>query len=143
MRTVVLLLAAFGTLVEAVAFGGGLYLLGTVIDTYSMSMGGLPPDRGRLGVWLLGALLALALAALAVLLAVAAVRGRALGAPTRVLVVAALALHGMLGLVVVLAGDASWFLGVVVVFACLLLSLTVPPPMRRPAPGAVTRHGAS
>src|SRR6266496_2606688 len=102
MRTVVLLLAAFGTLVEAVAFGGGLYLLGTVIDTYSMSMGGLPPDRGRLGVWL-----------------------------TRVLVVAALALHGMLGLVVVLAGDASWFLGVVVVFACLLLSLTVPPPMRR------------
>ncbi len=49
----------------------------------------------------------------------------------------------MLGLVVVLAGDASWFLGVVVVFACLLLSLTVPPPMRRPAPGAVTRHGAS
>jgi hypothetical protein len=130
MRMLVLLLAALGTLVEAVAFGGLFYVLGAVIGAYSMSMGGIPAERGRVAMWVLGAVLAAGLAVLAVLLVVAAVRRRPLGRPSRVLIVCALVLQGILGLVVVLAAPGVALIGVLFVFACLLLGLVTEPPPR-------------
>jgi hypothetical protein len=139
MRRLVLLLAAAGTLIEAVAFGGGLYLLGTVIESYQMSMGGRPASEGRVVVWVLGAVLAIALVVLSAMLSAAVVRDRPLGRPTRVMIISALVLHGILGIIVTLSGSVAGLIGVLAVFCCLLLGLVLPPgPIRMPA-----RHDAT
>jgi hypothetical protein len=138
MRMFVLLLAAIGTLVEAVVLGVTLYLLGEIIGAYSMSMGGLPADTGRVAIWVLGGIVGLGLAVLAMALVVAAVRGRPFGRPTRVTIVVALALQGVLGLVMILMAGPFAVLGVLFVFACLLFALvTEPAPHRAPARPAV------
>lgn len=135
MRRLVLFLAAAGTLIEAVAFGGSLYLLGTVIESYQMSMGGRPADEGKVVVWVLGTVLTIALVVLSAMLGAAGVRDRPLARPTKAMIIGALVLHGILGVVVTMAGSAVGFLGLLAVFCCLLLGLVLPPgPVRvRPA----------
>jgi hypothetical protein len=138
MRTLVLVFAALGTLVEAVVFGGLLYILGDVIGAYSMSMGNLSADKGRLAVWILGAVLGFGLTFLALVLVVVAVRGRPFGRPTRALIVGALVLQGILGLVLLVTGSNLGLLGVLAVFALLLLALVTEPAPERVGP----RHTA-
>jgi hypothetical protein len=123
MRILVLIFAAFGLLVEAVVFGGLLYILGDVIGAYSMSMGKLSADSGRTAVWTLGAVLGFGLALLAMLLVVACVRGKPFGRPMRALVTGTLVLQAVLGLVMLLTGSSAGLVGVLVVFALLLLAL--------------------
>ncbi|MGC9669995.1 hypothetical protein ACNTMW_26065 [Planosporangium sp. 12N6] len=133
MRALVLLLAAVCGVLEAAAVGGAMYVLGEVIDAYSMSMGGLPAAHGRLAVWLAGAVLAAVLAAPAVPLAVAAVRGRPFGRVARGLIVAALVIQAVLGLAVAGAAGGLALLAVLAPFSLLLWSLVTSGAPRRSA----------
>ncbi|NJC72136.1 hypothetical protein HC031_20800 [Planosporangium thailandense] len=125
MRTVILLLAATATVVEALVVGGVLYVLGVVIGDYSMSMGGLPATGGQVALWILAVALTALLAAPAVPLVRAAVRHRPLGRRARALIVGALALQAVLGLVVGLASSELAVLAVLAVFSLLLSTLVV------------------
>ncbi|GAA1797770.1 hypothetical protein HC028_14185 [Planosporangium flavigriseum] len=142
MRTLILLLAAIGAVVEAAVLGGFLYVLGVMIGEYSMSMNGTPPAAGRLAVWILGAVLALILAALAVPLVRAAVRSRPLRRPARVLIVCGLVLNALFGVVVILVSGGLAVVGVLAVFSLLLLALlttgdeAAERPSTEPAPAA-------
>ncbi|HEV7897507.1 MAG TPA: hypothetical protein VGP31_06655 [Planosporangium sp.] len=136
MRTLVLLLAAIGTAAEALLVGAVLYVLGDVIGAYSMSMGGLPAGHGQAAVWILGAVLAVVLAAPAVPLVMAAVRGRPFGRPARTLIISALVLQGILGVVVELTAGGPALLGVLAVFSLLLLSLVTATARRSVEAGA-------
>jgi len=127
MHRVVLVLAAVGTFVEAFAFGGALYVLGRMIDEYHMEMGGRPYTEGRTVVWTLAVVLALGFLALTCLLAVAAVRGRALNRTARALTIGALILHGAAGLALVLLNSVAGFVGALLVFCLLLLGLVLKP----------------
>jgi hypothetical protein len=127
MHRVVLVLAAVGAFVEAFAFAVALYLTGTMIDEYHMSMGGRPYTEGRTAVWVLAVVLAVFFLVLTGLLAVAAVRGRPLNRTARGFTIGALILHGALGLAVVLMGSAAGFVGVLAVFCLLLLGLVLKP----------------
>jgi hypothetical protein len=130
MRTAVLVLASIGTLAEAVTIGTTLFLLGRVIDAYQMSMGDMPAERGRLAVWILAGVMSIALVLLAGLLAVSAVRGNAFGRPSRILIISALVLNGILGFAAVFTGNAGFLVGVLAVFGCLLLGLILQPTPR-------------
>jgi hypothetical protein len=134
MRILVLVLAALGILVEAVVFGGLLYILGEVIGAYSMSMGNMSAEHGRLAVWILGGVLGGGLVLLAMWLVVTAVRGHPFGRGTRAVVVTALVVQGILGLVVLLMGSAKGLIGVLVVFALLLFALVKEPTPERIGP---------
>jgi hypothetical protein len=138
MRMLVLLLAAIGTLIEAVAFGGLLYVMGDIIGTYAMSMGGLPADTGRLAIWISAAVIGFGLFLLAMSLVVAAVRGKPFGRPTRVGIIVALVWQAILGIVMLLTAGPLAVLGVLFVFACLLLAVVnEPAPHRVPARSTV------
>jgi hypothetical protein len=130
MRTLVLLVAAIGTVVQAAVFGGVLYVVGAVIGAYSMSMGGVPAGRGQLAVWILAAVLTLVLAAPALPLVTSAVRGRPFGRPARVLIIGVLVLDAVLGVVVELSSGELAFVGVLAVFGLLLLALLTEPATR-------------
>lgn len=123
MRLFVLLLAAVASLAEAIAFGAVAYVLGDIIGAYGMSMGTLSGGGGRAALWVLGAVLAACLVAVAALLVVAAVRGRPLGRTARALTVAALAVDGLVGLVLLFTGSPLAALGVLAGFSCLLAAL--------------------
>jgi hypothetical protein len=131
MRTAVLVLASIGTLAEAITIGASLYLLGTVIGAYQMSMDGMPAEHGRLAVWIVAGVMSVALVLLAGLLAVSAVRGNAFGRLGRILIISALVLNGILGFVAVLTGSVGALAGVLAVFGCLLLGLILQPGPRQ------------
>jgi hypothetical protein len=136
MRILVLVFAALGILVEAVVFGGLLFILGEVIGAYSMSMGNMPAENGKLAVWILGGVLGGGLVLLAMWLVITAVRGHPFGRGTRAVIVTALVVQGILGLIVLLMGSARGLIGVLVVFALLLFAL-----VKEPAPERIqTRH---
>jgi hypothetical protein len=138
MRTVALVFAAIGTLVEAVALGGVLYALGELIGAYQMSMNGMPYRHGQVALWVLGGVLAVVLAALSVVLAVTAVRGRPFGRFGRTLIVTALVLQGILGLVALITAPPTALIGVLFVFCCLLFGLLAQPATR----GMHAQHSA-
>ncbi len=139
MRILVLVFAALGILVEAVVFGGLLFILGEIIGAYSMSMGNVSAENGKLAVWILGGLLGGGLVLLALWLVITAVRGHPFGRGTRAVVVTALVVQGVLGLIVLLMGSARGVVGVLVVFALLLFSL-----VKEPAPERIrSRHTAT
>jgi hypothetical protein len=131
MRILVLVFAALGILVEAVVFGGLLYILGEIIGAYSMSMGNMSAENGRLAVWILAGVLGGGLALLGMWLVVTAVRGHPFGRGTRAAIIAALVVQGILGLVVLLMGSARGLIGVLVVFALLLFALVKEPTPER------------
>jgi hypothetical protein len=130
MRTAVLVLGSIGILAEAITLATGLYFLGTVIEAYQMSMDQMPPEHGRLAVWVVGGVLGVGLVLLAGLLAVSAVRGNAFGRTARILIIGTLVLNGILGFVAVLGGNVGLFFGLVAIFGCLLLGLILQPAPR-------------
>src|SRR4051812_4906629 len=118
MRLLVLLLAAVASLAEAIAFGAVAYVLGDIIGAYGMSMGALSGAGGRNALWVLGAVVAVCLVAVAAFVVVAAVRGRPLGRTARAATVAALVVNALVGLVLLLTGSPLAALAVVAGFAC-------------------------
>lgn len=119
MRTLALLVAAVGLLLEGLVVGVVLFALGGVIDAYSMSLGGADPALAQAAVKTAGVVLAVLLLALAAVLGAAAARGR----PARRTAVLALALQSV---VVAVAGIAlGWavFGGTLLVLGTLLYAL--------------------
>jgi len=127
MHRVVLVLGALCAFLEAWVFGAAFYFLGSMIDQYHVSMGGRPSDEGKIAVWVLAVLFAIGLTILAVPMAVGAVRGRRLGRTGRGLAIAALIVHGALGIGVVFSGSAVWFAVILCLFCVLLLGLVLEP----------------
>ncbi|MER7274262.1 hypothetical protein ABT369_07400 [Dactylosporangium sp. NPDC000244] len=76
MRTLALLIAAVGILLEGLVIGVTLFALGGVIDAYSMSLAGADPSAAQLAVKITGVVLAVLLVVLAAGLAAAAARDR-------------------------------------------------------------------
>ncbi|MFI5910132.1 hypothetical protein [Dactylosporangium sp. NPDC051541] len=76
MRTLALLIAAVGILLEGLVIGVTLFALGGVIDAYSMSMAGTDPSVAQAALKVGGVVLALFLVVLAAGLAAAAARDR-------------------------------------------------------------------
>jgi hypothetical protein len=135
MRTAALLLAAAGVLVEAAMFGALLLALGEIIGAYSMSLNGAPVDASQTAVRVLAVVLVAMLVALAAALVVAAVRRRAFGRPTRVLIVAALVVQWILAVIAGTTLDLRIFGGVLLVFGALLYALLADAPRHeKPAP---------
>src|SRR3954471_24238578 len=99
MRMVALLVAAAGILIEGLVVGSLLFVLGGVVDAYSMSLNGTDPAQAQTGIRVLGVVLAVLLAALATVLLLAALRHR----PARRLTVVALVVQCV---VVTVAGVA-------------------------------------
>jgi MFS family permease len=76
MRTLAMLVAAVGILLEGLVIGVVLFALGGVIDAYSMSLNGTDPQLAQVTVKILGVVLAVLLVVLAAGLAAAAARDR-------------------------------------------------------------------
>src|SRR4051794_34137967 len=99
MRTLALLIAAVGILVEGLVIGVTLFALGGVIDAYSMSLNGADPAMAQSAVKILAVVLAVILTILAAALGAAAARDR----HARKMTVTALVIQSV---VVVIAGLA-------------------------------------
>ncbi|MET7395784.1 hypothetical protein ABZS66_20050 [Dactylosporangium sp. NPDC005572] len=115
MRMVAQLLAAAGILAEGLVVGGLLFVLGGVIDAYSMSLNGADPAHAQVALRVTAVVLGLALAALGAFLGLAALRHR----PARRLSMVALVVQCV---VVTVAGVAlGWavFLGALLVLGFL------------------------
>jgi hypothetical protein len=119
MRTLSLLVAAVGILLEGLVIGVVLFALGGVIDAYSMSLNGADPAVAQTAVKIAGVGLAVLLVVVAAALAAAAARDR----HARRMTVLALVIQS---LVVVVAGLAlGWavFGGTLLVLGTLLYAL--------------------
>ena len=119
MRTLALLIAAVGILIEGLVIGVVLFALGGVIDAYSMSLNGTDPSMAQAALKILGVGLAILLVVLAAGLGAAAARDR----HARKMTFAALAIQCV---VVVIAGIAlGWavFGGTLLVLGTLLYAL--------------------
>jgi hypothetical protein len=119
MRTLALLIAAVGILLEGIVIGIVLFALGGVIDAYSMSLDGADPAMAEKAVKVLGVGLAVLLVVLAAGLGAAAARNR----HARRMTIVALVIQC---LVVVIAGTAlGWavFGGTLLVLGTLLYAL--------------------
>ncbi|WP_432972020.1 hypothetical protein [Dactylosporangium sp. CA-233914] len=119
MRTLALLIAAVGILLEGLVIGVVLVALGGVIDAYSMSLNGTDPSLAQAAAKITGVVLAVLLVVLAAGLAAAAARNR----HARAMAVTALVIQSV---VVVIAGIAlGWavFAGTLVVLGTLLYAL--------------------
>jgi hypothetical protein len=131
MRAAALLVAAIGVLVEAVAFGALLFVLGEIIGAYSMSLNGTNAAASATGVQVLAVVVAALLVVLAAALVIAAVRQRPFGRPTRVLIVAALVVQWFLAIIAGVTLDWRIFGGVLLVFGALLYALLAETPNGR------------
>ena len=119
MRTLALLVAAVGILLEGLVIGVVLFALGGVIDAYSMSLNGTDPATAQAAVKVLGIVLAALLVVLAAGLGAAAARDR----HARTMTILALVIQC---LVVVIAGLAlGWavFGGTLLVLGTILYAL--------------------
>ncbi|MHA6760445.1 hypothetical protein [Streptacidiphilus sp. PAMC 29251] len=127
-----LLLEALVTSVLAVVLGIG-------VKRQNMSLGGLAPGRMALGVWVgLGALAGF-LAVVGVVLGIMAARKRAMGRPTRILLIVCAVLHAVLAAVTLALSGVLAFvvLTVTLGFLVLLIQLGSAPvwdAAPRPAP---------
>lgn len=116
---VALLIAAGGILIEGLVIGSLLFVLGGVVDAYSMSLNGTDPTQAQAGIRVLAVVLAALLVALAAVLLYAALRHR----PARKLTVLALVIQCV---VVTIAGvGLGWelFGGTLLVLGTLLYAL--------------------
>ncbi|RII20911.1 hypothetical protein DSC45_02180 [Streptomyces sp. YIM 130001] len=126
-RRPVALVAAIVLFVEAVGIVMLHWILGAVVDNQSMSLAGLDPEAMALSTRVLGVVFGLYLACCGVMLLRAGLRDRAPGRFSRVLLVAAAVVHGVLGaLCVGLVGWAA-FAGLMVVLGLIVLSLVCYP----------------
>ncbi|GGW70604.1 hypothetical protein GCM10010381_64180 [Streptomyces xantholiticus] len=125
MRRPVAVVAALVLLVEAVGIVVLNGIMATFVDAQQMSVDGLDPDVMVTATWGLGIGTGLLLALAAVLLLVVAVRDRAPGRFTRILLIGLAVVHGVLGALTV--GLVGWnaFAFMMVVLGLLVAALIV------------------
>jgi hypothetical protein len=123
--------AALLLAVEALVTGLLAVVLGLAVKAQNMSLGGMSPQRMALGAWVGLGLLAGFLLLVAVVLAFTAVRRRAMGRPTRILLIVCAVLHGVLAaLALALSGTLAFVVLVTTLgFVVLVIQL-------RPEPAA-------
>ncbi|MGW7464550.1 hypothetical protein ACWGJT_07545 [Streptomyces xantholiticus] len=118
-------MAALVLLVEAVGIVVLNGIMATFVDAQQMSLDGLDPDVMVTATWGLGIGTGLLLALAAVLLLVVAIRDRAPGRLTRILLIGLAVVHGVLGALTV--GLVGWnaFAFMMVVLGLLVAALIV------------------
>lgn len=125
VRRPVAVVAALVLLVEAVGIVVLNGIMATFVDAQQMSLDGLDPDVMVTATWGLGIGTGLLLALAAVLLLVVAIRDRAPGRLTRILLIGLAVVHGVLGALTV--GLVGWnaFAFMMVVLGLLVAALIV------------------
>ncbi len=122
-RRPVALVAAVVLILEALGFVLLNWILSIVVDHQQMSLAGLKPGAMSVGAWAGGIFFGLYLAFCAVLLARTALRDRAPGGFTRIVLITCAVVHGLLGAFAV--GLVGWpaFALMMVVLAMIVLTL--------------------
>ncbi|MFJ9415888.1 hypothetical protein ACIRPT_17165 [Streptomyces sp. NPDC101227] len=117
------LVAAVVLILEALGFVLLNWILSIVVDHQQMSLAGLNPGAMSVGAWVAGALFGLYLLFCAVVLARTALRDRAPGGFTRIVLITCAVVHGLLGAFAV--GPVGWpaFVGMMAVLAMIVLTL--------------------
>jgi hypothetical protein len=125
VRKAVPIAAAVVLFVEAVGVALLNWIMGIFVDRQQMSMAGMDPDAMTVGTWALGALNALFLIAVGVVLLRAGLRERAPERIGRILVIVTAVVHGVVGALAI--GLVGWgaFVGAMVVLGLLVLSLVL------------------
>ncbi|MFI6049161.1 hypothetical protein ACIBCO_03610 [Streptomyces violascens] len=123
LRRPIAIVAALILFVEACAIVLVNWVLGRMVDSQHMSMGGIDPDAISTGAWVAGALFGIFLAACGIVLLIIGVRDRAPGRFARIAVIACAVVHGVLGALTV--GLVGWpaFAYLMVVLALLVFVL--------------------
>ena len=113
--------AALLLILEALVTGVLAVVLGVGIKRQNMSLGGLAPGRMAVGVWVgLGALAGF-LVLVGVVLAFMAARRRAMGRPTRILLIVCAVLHAVLAAVTLALSGVLAFVVLIVTLGFLVL----------------------
>ncbi|MFD8545145.1 hypothetical protein [Streptomyces sp. NPDC059649] len=134
-RRPVALAAAVVLVLEACGIVLLNWILSIVVDRQQMSLAGLDPRAMSAGSWIAGAVFGLYLLFCAGILLRTGVRDRAPAGFTRIVLISAAVVHGVVGALSV--GLAGWpaFLGLMVVLALLVLTLVAYGEGRAPADG--------
>ncbi|MFI9047696.1 hypothetical protein [Streptomyces sp. NPDC053427] len=130
------LIAAVMLVLEALGIVLLNWILSIVVDRQQMSLAGLEPGAMSTGAWVAGALFGLYLLFCAAVLVRMAVRDRAPGGFTRIVLITCAVVHGLLGAIAV--GPAGWvaFVAMMVVLALVVLPLVAYGEPRMPEAGA-------
>jgi hypothetical protein len=113
--------AALLLMLEALVTAVLAAVLGIGMERQNMSLGGLAPGRTAMGVWVgLGALAGF-LVVVGVVLAFMAARGRAMGRPTRILLIVCAVLHALLAAVALALSGVLAFVVLIVTLGFLVL----------------------
>jgi hypothetical protein len=109
------------------------WILSIVVDRQQMSLAGLQPRAMSAGAWIAGGLFGLYLLFCAAVLLRCALRDRAPGGFTRIVLISCAVVHGVLGAFAI--GLVGWvaFLALMVVLALLVLTLVAYGETRRAA----------
>ncbi|MEZ0093410.1 hypothetical protein [Streptacidiphilus sp. EB129] len=112
---------------EALVVGVVAVVLGLAVEQQKMSMGGLAPTAMAVGAWVGLGVLAFFVLVVAALVARMALRGGAMGRPTRILLIVCAVLHAVLATVLLALSGVGAFLVMLVIVALLVLLLATPP----------------
>ncbi|MEU9111880.1 hypothetical protein AB0D04_08830 [Streptomyces sp. NPDC048483] len=132
-RRPVALVAAVVLILEALGMVLLNWILSIVVDRQQMSLAGLKPGAMSVGAWVAGALVGLYLLFCAAVLARTALRDRAPGGFTRIVLITCAVVHGLLGAFSV--GLVGWpaFVAMMAVLAMIVLTLVAYGETRTPA----------
>ena len=139
MRIWTAVAAAVLLVLEALVFGVAGLVLGAVAERQNMSFGGLAPKAMAVGAWVGLGLLAVFLVVVALVLVLMAVWRRAMGRPTRILLIVCAVLHGVLATALLALSGVPAFVGMLLTLGLLVLLLFTPTePGSGPGPGPVS-----
>ncbi|MFC1414688.1 hypothetical protein ACEZCY_36215 [Streptacidiphilus sp. N1-12] len=119
--------AALLLVLEALVTSVLALVLGIGIKRQNMSLGGLEPDRMALGVWVGLGTLAGFLVVVGAVLAIMAARRRAMGRPTRILLIVCAVLHAVLAAVTLALSGVLVFVVLIVTLGFLVLVIQLGP----------------
>lgn len=127
MRTWSTVGAALLLVLEALVAGVVATVLGDAVEQQNMSLGGLAPRAMAVGAWAGLGLLAVFLLVVAAALVALLARHRAMGRPTRILLIVCAVLHGVLAALLLALSGVPAFLTLLLTLALLVLSLIASP----------------
>ena len=119
--------AALLLVLEALVTSVLAVVLGIGIKRQNMSLGGLEPGRMALGVWVGLGTLAGFLVVVGAVLAIMAARRRAMGRPTRILLIVCAVLHAVLAAVTLALSGVLVFVVLIVTLGFLVLVIQLGP----------------
>jgi len=132
--------AALLLMLEALVVSVLAVVLGIGIKRQNMSLGGLAPGGMAMGVWVALGVLAAFLVVVAVVLAFMAARRRAMGRPTRILLIVCALLHAVLAAVTLALSGVLAFVVLIVTLGFLVLLIQLGSVRAQdPAPDAVPK----